>query len=383
MIANSLRGVAAAFLIGTATVAVASISTVGVAQAAGVRPAVGKPLQEAISLAKSGKGSAALAKVREAERVKKLTSTEKKAIAQTKQYVMVKTGNFSGGVTDATTAKAKFAADYRAGRYHEVVGKDAEYLRKYGVFDGHSKLIVAQAYYQSGNYKAAMRYLDTLGSSTQVVSLKLAVAAKLGDTAAQGRAAESLVLRGQSKYWPYLFAAADRTPGLSDESTLDIYRVRLLTGNMRNAEDYSVTTQIAIQLGYPQEGLRVQEQGFKDKILSGTRQERLLALAKKHAAAQAAKMPAMIKQANAAKTGDALVKIAEIQWGTGQYQDAKGSIDAALAKGVKDQDQAQMVLGMVETGLKKSSPAVRAFAKVKDPKVKVVAHLWSVYARTK
>ena len=63
MIANSMRGLAAALLIGTATVAAAGMSTVGVAQAAGVRSAVGKPLQEAISLAKAGNGSAALAKV--------------------------------------------------------------------------------------------------------------------------------------------------------------------------------------------------------------------------------------------------------------------------------------------------------------------------------
>ncbi len=57
MIAKSLRGIAAAFLIGTASVAVATVATVGVAQAAGVRAEVGKPLQEALSLAKAGKGS--------------------------------------------------------------------------------------------------------------------------------------------------------------------------------------------------------------------------------------------------------------------------------------------------------------------------------------
>lgn len=383
MNAKYLRGVAAALLIGTATVAAAGVSTVSVAEAAGVRPEVGKPLQEAIGLAKSGKGSAAMAKVREAEGVKGLSSAEQKAISQTKEYVAVTTGNFSGGVNNATTAKAKFAADYRAGRYHDVVGQDAEYLKKYGVFDANSQLIVAQAYYQSGQYRAAMKYLDSLGSSAQVVQLKLAVAAKLGDTDAQADAAEALVLRGESKYWPYLFAAADHAPGLSDESTLGIYRVRLLTGNMRNADDYSVTTQIAIQLGYPQEGLAVQQKGFDEKVLSGARQERLLALAKKQAAEQAAKMPAMIKQAQAAKDGDPLLKIAEIQWGMGKYQDAKDSVEAALQKGVKDEGHAQIVLGMADTGLKKTSEAVHALAKVKDPKEKVVAHLWSVYARTK
>ena len=383
MIMKTLRGMAAALLIGTAAVAAASLSTTTVAQAAGVRPQVGKPLQEAISLAKAGKGSAALAKVREAEHVSHLTSAEKKIIGQTKEYVQTKTGNFSGGVTNAASAQAKFAADYNARRYREVINTDAALLQKYGKLDFKSRLIVAQAYYLSGDYRGAIRYLNAMGSSESVLKLKMAAAAKIGDHDAQRQAAERLILGGHSAYWPYLLTAADNTPGLSDAETFGIYRVRFLTGHMRSAGDYSNAAQLAILLGLPHEGAEIEQKGFDAKILSDARQQRLLAQAKKLAADQAAKLDATAKAAEAAKAGDPLLKLAEIYWGLGRYQDALDAADGAIKKGVKDENHAQVVLGMAYTSLKKRSQAVRAFAKVKgDPKAEVVARLWSVYARS-
>ena len=384
MIAKTLRGVAAALLIGTAAVAAASLSTVTVAEAAGVRPEVGKPIQDAIALANAGKAAAALAKVKEAESVGNLTAAERQIIDQTKGYVAAKTGNFSGGVSNAAGAQAKFAADYNARRYQEVISTDADLLRKYNVFDFKSQLIVAQAYYLGGDYRAAIRYLNSLGDSDAVLTLKMAAAAKIGDNDAQRQAAESLVLRGQSKYWPYLLSAADNTHGLSDSETFGIYRIRFLTGQMRNAGDYSNATQLAILLDLPQEGLTIEQKGFDAKILSGQREQRLLGQAKSLAATQSAQLPKLVTQANAAATGDPLIKLAEIYWGMGRYQDAADAAEAALKKGVKDVDHGQIVLGMAYTGLKKTPLATKAFAKVKDdPKAEVVARLWSVYARSR
>jgi hypothetical protein len=383
MIAKSLRGIAAAFVIGTASVVVASVASVGVAQAAGVRPAVGKPLQEALNLAKAGKGRAAMAAIRKAEHVSKLTSYERKVIAQTKQYVMVKTGDFSGGVTNATTAKAKFAHDYNARRYHDVVTTDAQLLKKFGVFDFRSQYLVAQAYYQMRQYRTAYDLLQRMGNSDQVINLRMACAVKMGNSAAVGHAAEQLVLKGKKQYWRYLFVAADNTRGLKDEESLGIYRVRVLTGRMRNADDYSQATQLAILLNYPQEAARIQEAGFKAKVLSGTRQERLLARAKQSAAQQEKQMAALANQAHAAKTGDPLVKLAETYWGIGQYKEALAAAKAGIKKGVKDNDHAQMVLGMAYAGLRDHSQAVRAFHRIHGAKAKVVARLWSVYARTR
>lgn len=381
MITKSLRGIATALLIGTAAVAAASLSTTTVAEAAGVRPEVGKPLQDAIALANAGKGAAALAKVKEAEAVSGLTAAEKQVIGQTREFVQAKTGDFSGGVTNAASAQGKFAADYNARRYGEVISTDAELLRKYNVLDFKSQLIVAQAYYLSGDYRGAIRYLNNMGDSDAVLTLKMAAASKIGDNDAQREAAESLVLRGQSKYWPYLLTAADNTPGLSDAQTYGIYRIRFLTGQMRSANDYSNAAQLAILLDVPQEAVMIEQKGFEAKVLSDSRQQRLLKQAQSLAAAQAAGLD---KAAKAAKTGNQLIKLAEVYYSMGRYQDAVDAAEAAVSKGVNDAGQAQIVLGMAYFGAKKSPQAVRAFAKVKDdPKAAVVARLWSVYARTK
>ena len=383
MISKSLRGIAVALLIGTSAASVAMLSTASTAEAAGVRPQVGKPLQEAIALANAGKGSAAMEKVHEAERVPGLTAAEKQVISQTEQFVAVKTGDFSGGVTNATTAKAKFASDYNRRKYHDVVTTDVDLLKKFGALDAQSQLIVAQAYTEMGDYKSAMSYLNTLGNGDTVLSQKLYIAGKLGDTDAQRQAAEQLVLKGQAKYWPYLFIAADNTAGLSDAERFDVYRLRLLTGNMRNADDYSNAAQLGMVLKLPQEAVKIEQAGFDAKVLSGARQQRLLDLIKKQADQQAAQLPALAKQAEAAKTGDALVQLGSIYAGIGRADDAVTAIEAGIKKGVKNPDDAQIRLGIAYMNAKKKSQALRAFDSVKtDPKAKFDARLWSTYVRS-
>jgi tetratricopeptide (TPR) repeat protein len=377
MSCRSLRNLAAALLLGTAAVTAAGISTITSVQAATVRPAVGKALQAAIELAKSGNGSGALAKVREAESVGGLTSSEQQAIAQTKEFIAVKTGQGNAG--GAAGAKAKFAADYNAGRYRDVVA-DADLLRKYNAYDGQSALVVAQAYYLLGEYSTAMSMLGGMGDGENVLELYMSAAAKSGNASAEQSAAERLILRGQTKYWTFALAAAEQTGGMNDHLTLDIYRVRYLTNNMRNGGDYELLSQLALEFGCAGEAQGVVQKGFDAKILSGDRDTRLLTMAQKQSAAGSADAE---KAAAASKTGDASVKLGEIYWGLGRYQDSLNAVQAGIAKGANDTNNAQLRLGMAYMGLGKKDEAVRAFGAVKgDPKAAVIAHLWSLYARS-
>src|SRR4051794_407554 len=187
-----LQAVGVALLLSAAAVSPVSTGTFfSSAQAATVRPAVGKPLQAAIALANAGKGAAAMAKVHEAESVGKLTGPEQAAISQTRNFIAAKTG--AGG--SALGCKAKFATDYNAGRYRDVVGADAACLRKGGGFDFQSQVIVAQAYYLMGDYSTAIRLLKGLGNSDQVLSLLMSAAGKAGDAATEGQVAERMVLQ--------------------------------------------------------------------------------------------------------------------------------------------------------------------------------------------
>jgi len=277
---------------GAACVASATLPLISAAEAATVRPAVGRPLQAAVSLANQGQASAALAKVREAESVGGLTGSEQSAIAQTRAYIGAKTG--AGG--SSLGCKAKFATDYNAGRYRAVVGEDADCLHKSGGYGYSEQIIVAQAYYLMGDYGTAIRMLRGMGDSDQVLSLLMSAAGKAGDTQTEGSVAERLILKGQVKYWTYLLAAADNTRGLTDHENLDIYRVRYATASMRNSEDYELMTQLAIQLGFPQEAAGVAQKGFDVKLLQGERDTRLLNLAKTQAAKDAANLANMQKQ---------------------------------------------------------------------------------------
>src|SRR4051794_8341721 len=155
-----LRAVGVAVLLSGVVMLPSESSFVSIAQAATVRPAVGKPLQQAISLANSGKGAAAMAKVHEAEAAGKLTSSEQAAIAQTRNFIAAKTG--SGG--SSLGCKAKFATDYNAGRYREVVGPDADRLRKGGGYDFQSQVTVAQACSLRGPCTSAPPSLCSLGN---------------------------------------------------------------------------------------------------------------------------------------------------------------------------------------------------------------------------
>ena len=112
-------------------------------QAATVSAKVGPLLNEAKQMIAAKNYNGAKAKLNEAEAAAS-TSDDRTVINSLKNALAVASAdpNTPGG------AKAKFANDYNAGRYKDVIA-DADYLRKYNVFDAQSQLIVGQAYYKA------------------------------------------------------------------------------------------------------------------------------------------------------------------------------------------------------------------------------------------
>lgn len=382
MIRTSLRAAATAFVLGTAGVALATMAMTVTAQAA-IRPAVGKPLKSALSLAASGNFKAALGQVDAAEAVSGLTSEERSAINQMRNYIAVKSGSGGAG---GVGVKAKFANDYNAGRYRDVIA-DGDALRKAGALDAQSMQIVAQAYYLSHDYHGCTNYLQThfgSGASEQILQLQMRCAYEGQDNASMRGALEQLVSRtNKPEYWNQLLAAVEGTKGLSDPQTLDIYRIKLMTGTLVKADDYMLLSQLGLQMGFAAEAQGVVQKGIDAKVLTGDRVNRLLKLAQTQAAANAANYPKALAAANAAATGDALVKLGEDNWGQGKFPDALSLIQAGIKKGVSDNSEAQIALGMAYLGLKQKDQAVRVFSKADgSDSGKVIAHLWEIYART-
>jgi tetratricopeptide (TPR) repeat protein len=384
MVSNTVRALGVALLLGAAIAGPGSLS-LSVPVEAAARPQVGKALQEAIRLAGSGNMSAANEKVKEAESMGGLTPGDQQAIEQTKNYIAAKGG--SGG---GAGARIKFVNDYNAGHYKDVVGPDADELRKSGGFSGDDSLIVAQAYYLMGDNASAIHLLHNMHSE-QALTLLMNAAIKANDTASVRDAEEQLVVTyNQPKYWTYLLQNADSTPGMSPENTMDVYRIRLLTGSMRNQDDYMTAAEVAIQIGCPTEAQAIVQNGITAKVLvsndPSNRIGRLLNMAKTQSTAEQASMANEAQAADKAKTGDASIKLAGQYWGMTQYQQALDAAKAGVAKGTSDDALAQIRLGMAYVGLHQKDGAVRAFNQAvkiaTKPGDTAVAHLWLDYAKT-
>lgn len=389
MNSSNLRGVALTLLLATGCATATIPFAATCAEAAGVRPQVGKALEAAIAAANRGNASEANAEVRQAESVSGLTGSEQQAISQTKAFIAAKTGNFSGGGGSATAAAAKFAADYNAGRYSDVTGTDVELLKKYNAFTAQDQIVVAQAYYLSGRAAQAVTYLRPLVSgarpSEDALKLFQSAAFKAGDNESMRYALEKLVTNYPNpQYWASLLQLAENAKGLKDRQTLDIYRLRLRTGTMKSADDYMTAAEMALEFGAAAEAADIVQKGLDAKVLSGDRATKLLNTAKTQAATDEANFQKTQAAAAKARDGDNLVKLGEEMAGAGKAQDGVAAIQQGIQKGVTDKDGSQIELGIAYLNAGQKAQALDAFNAVpqSDANYAMIGHLWSIYVRT-
>jgi hypothetical protein len=378
MTVRKLHAVLTAILLGTATAGAVTLALAVPAQAAPqVSPKVGPLLKEAQALIAAKNYAGAKAKLNEAEAAAS-SSDDRTVINQFRSALSISSAdpNTPGG------AKAKFAQDYNAGRFKDVIA-DAEYLRKNNELDANSQLIIGQAYYKAGDYAGCVRFTKSIGGSDTALELQARCAYETGDDATQRQALESLVAHsGKPEYWKNLLKLSERSQGMTDHNTLDVNRIKMMTGNIVTKDDYILLAQLALQLGNAAEAQTVMEKGVAAKVLTDDRSARLLALAKSQAAANAANEAKTLATANADPQGDALVKLGEDQIGRGNAKGAIATIQAGLKKPLKDAANGQTRLGQAYLAAGQKADAEAAFNKVKaPPAAATVAHLWALVAR--
>jgi tetratricopeptide (TPR) repeat protein len=377
MTVRVLRAAVVAVFLGAA----AAVAPIPAAQAQSTVSAhVGTLLQEAQAQAKAGNWRGAMAKVNEAEAAPNKTAADTDVISKMKNYIAVSSGDASIG--GAAGAKAKFANDYNAGKYRDVIA-DADALKKYNAFGAQEQLLVGQAYYKAGDFAGCVRYSKTIGGSDTALELLARCAYEVNDEVTQRQALEQLVARGgKPEHWKLLLKLGERARGLSDHNTLDINRLRLLTGGMSGKDDYISLGQFAMQFTFFAEAQAAMEKGVAAKVLTDDRSLRLLATAKAQAAVNLANEPKKLAAANAAPQGDELVTVGENMIGEGKAKDAIGVIQNGMKKPLKDANNAQLRLGQAYLAAGQKTEAKAAFAKVKTPeKDAMVAHLWTLAAR--
>lgn len=377
-----------------------------------VRPAVGAPLQAAQQLIKAGKYKQALAKVDEAGEVPNRTAGENLLIARMRLAAASGAGDMAMAAKsyEAITATGKLpAADklriiesiaggyYRAKEYAKAV-EWAQRYEKEGGSSAQMQTLMLQAQYLSGDTAAVTKELmagiaadEKAGRAPSEDRLKMlmSASAKQPESAAYMLALDRLVTYYPKKeYWVELIDRVQRKPGFSDRFSLDIYRLMLATGGMRNANDYMEMTQLALQAGFAEEARNAIDKGFAAGVLGvgpeADRQKRLRDLTMRkleEARAQAATKEAA---ALADKNGTDLVNFGFNLALSGKAAQGVKLIEQGIAKGgLKRPEDGQLRLGqaMVLAGSPKATGVLRGVSGADGGAD--LARLWVLLARRK
>lgn len=384
-----------------------------VAQAEGVRPEVGKHLRDASAMIKAGKYKEALAKVRDAESVANRNGTENYNIEAMRVAAASGAGDADSMVRgfEAMKASGKLgqAEQLRimesiAGTYLRVKdnAKALSWAQRYFKEGGSSptmKQVLQNAQFLSGDMSATIKdTLDEIAADEKAgrapprdrLNLLLFAAQKKGDGNAESVATEKLLnYYPDPKLWAQILGSLPQKKGFaSDRFQLDLYRLRLATGNMREANDYMEMAQLAAQAGVPEEGKQVVDNGFAANLLGqgaeGARHKRLAELMVKKISEAKAASAANVKAAEEAKDGNAFVTLGLATAYGGDAKKGAAQIEQGIAKGnLKRPEDAKLYLGIAYFIGGDVNKALAAWRTVKGTDGAAdLARLWAIHARS-
>ena len=367
------------------TLALVAAGCLTAASAQGLRPEVGKPLQQAGELLKAGKAKEALGKVRDAEGASGITAAERQTIDTMKAAAAQRAGDMGTAIA-ALESMAARAGGAQLGQYAEQLaglyaqqrnnGKATEWLNK-AVAAGNNSANIKQlqSYLQraSGDYGAIAKEAAAAVAAAEQAGrrpdegdlLRLADAQnRTNNTAGYGATLEKLLAHYPKKdYWNLYLGRLPRKAGFADRFLIDVLRLRLETGTLTRTEDYMELAQLAMQQGLPSEATRVVDQGYKAGVLGtgaeAARHQRLRDLAKKEEGDLKGKLAGLASEAANFKEGDGLVRVGGSYVSIGEVDRGIELIQQGIKKGnLKRPEDAKLRLGLAQL----QSPKTKAAA---------------------
>lgn len=336
-----------------------------------VRPEVGKPLQAAESLYKSKKYREALAKVAEADAAPGKTAYESYVIQRTRGSIAAAAGDHdtaarafeaviasgqSKGADQLKMVQAVAGLHYHAKDYAKAAQWAARY-QKEGGSDPAMQTLLVQSHFLLNDCAAVSRAVG-MGNGRRPAEQELQMLAncynKQKDSTGYVAAIERLVtLYPKKEYWTDLLNRVQKKSGFSDRFSLDVYRLKLATGNVTTANDYLEMAQLAIQAGFPAEAKAIVDKGYEAKVLGNgkdaERHQRLRDLVAKRQAEAAQARTQAEKDAIADKGGDALVALGYSYVTEGAPQKGLAFMEQGLKKGgLKRPEDAKLLLGVAQ-----------------------------------
>lgn len=391
----------------TLSLSLIAAGSFSLAQAQGLRPEVGRPLQQAAELLKSGRAKEALAKVREAEAVSGRTAAEQLTIDRMKAAAAQRAGDSATAIQalEAIYARASGAeqgqvAEQLASTYAQQRNnaKATEWINK-AVQAGNNSASVRQmqSFLQgaSGDYAAIARDAGAAVAAAEQAGrrpdegdlLRLADAQqRTGNMAGYSISLERLLANYPKKdYWNAYLGRLPRKSGFSPRYELDVMRLRLASGTLSKTEDFMEMAQLALQAGLATEARRIADQGFKSGLLGtgpeAARHQRLRDLAVKQESDAKTNLATQVADAKGQKTGDALVKVGFAQVSSGEVEGGIKLIEQGIAKaGLRFPEEAKLRLGMAQLqNPRTKGVAVQTLRSVKGGDgVADVARLWVI-----
>lgn len=376
-----------------------------------LRPEIGKPLQSAQELLKAQKHKDALAKVKEADAIGSKTPYENFIIERMRFAAATSAGDteLAARALDALIVSGKLAAAdqqkyvqaiavayYRAKDYPKAIVWTARY-QKEGGSDPQMRTVLIQSYYLAGDYANAAKELNAefaadekAGNKPAEERLQMLASCdlKLNDHAGYASTLERLVVHYPKKeYWADLVHRIQKKPGFADRLALDVYRLKLASGNLNGAGDHMEMAQLALQQGYPAEAKKVVEQGYAANVLgSGSdaaRHNRLRDMVAKQFADDQKGLVQNDNQAAAAKDGNALVNNGFNHALSGQFDKGIAMIEQGIARGgVKRPEDAKLHLGIACLLAGQKAKAVQVLKTVQgNDGTADLARLWVLHAQ--
>jgi thioredoxin-like negative regulator of GroEL len=371
-----------------------------------VRPEVGKPLQAAQELMRSGKHREALARLREAEAVGNRTPYEGYLIERLR-------GSAAAGVGDDAAALAAFDAVLASGRLQgaeklsilEAMAGTAfrkkDYKRALGYIEQHAaeggssaslERLRLNAFYLSGNYAGVVSVLkkEVQAAEQPAPQVDETLLRMLAASQAQLKDDEGYLdtlvklLRHHPKreYWADALSRLGRLPGMLERHGLDYLRLGYAVQNFERAEEYVELAQQLLHAGVPAEAQRVVEAGYAARLLGtgadADRHKRLRDLAQRQAVEDRAQIKTDVvgRPSEAAlATGMALVSM-------GRNAEGIPLLEQALARpGLRRPDEARLRLGQAYLAAGQASKAVETFGSIAGSgPVAALARFWQLHA---
>lgn len=369
---------------------------------------VGKAMQAAQEAVNKKQWDQAVASLKQAQAVQKKTPFEAFKIDEFLGFVLLQQKKYADAAPvferlvnsgmlppDQLDARLKAVAQlyFQLQQYGKAVDYAKRWLKNHPG-DQEMSVLVAQGYYLQNDYQNAISSMNPVISSVEKagqapkenwLQIVLSSYHKMNDDNGVADTMQRIVRHYPTpQNWEALLMAV-RQKEQPDRSKLNVYRLMLDVGALKEARHFVDAAEISLDLGLPGEALRFLEAGFASKALENedrARNDRLLANAKKQVATDKAALPQLAKEAQGAPSGQGFVALGQAYLSYAQFDEAIGALQSGIKKGnLTDSDEAQVNLGIAYLKKNQLSEARDAFKSVKDDsRWAEVADLWLLRA---